>query len=53
MNKLITDSRLRSSEMASAVDEDTKRTVAQGRATVGSLLTNARDDLRKIGRAHV
>ena len=33
--------------MASAVDEDTKRTVAQGRATVGSLLTNARDDLRK------
>jgi len=33
--------------MASAVDEDTKRTVARGRATVGSLLTNARDDLRK------
>jgi sec-independent protein translocase protein TatC len=33
--------------MASAVDEDTKRAVAQGRATVGSLLTSARDDLRK------
>jgi len=34
--------------MASAVDEDTKRAVAQGRATVGSLLTNARDDLQKV-----
>jgi len=33
--------------MASAVDDDTKRAVARGRATVGSLLTNARDDLRK------
>jgi sec-independent protein translocase protein TatC len=33
--------------MASAVDEDTKRAVAQGRATIGSLLANARDDLRK------
>jgi len=34
--------------MASAVDDDTKRAVAQGRATVGSLLTNARDDLQKV-----
>jgi len=33
--------------MASAVDEDTKRAVAQGRATVGSLFANARDDARK------
>ncbi|MEF8884167.1 MAG: twin-arginine translocase subunit TatC [Haloarculaceae archaeon] len=33
--------------MASAVDEDTKRAVAQGRATLGSLFTNARDDARK------
>jgi len=33
--------------MASAVDEDTKRTVAQGRATVGSMLSSAQDDLKK------
>jgi len=34
--------------MASAIDEDTKQTVARGRATLGSLLTNARDDARKV-----
>jgi sec-independent protein translocase protein TatC len=33
--------------MASAVDEDTKRTVAQGRATLGSMLSSAQDDLKK------
>jgi sec-independent protein translocase protein TatC len=33
--------------MAGAVDEDTKRTVAQGRATVGSMLSSAQDDLKK------
>ena len=34
--------------MASAIDDDTKQTVARGRATIGSLLTNARDDARKV-----
>ncbi|WP_123535071.1 twin-arginine translocase subunit TatC [Halosimplex salinum] len=33
--------------MAAAIDEDTKQTVAQGRATLGSLIGSARDDLRK------
>jgi sec-independent protein translocase protein TatC len=33
--------------MASAIDEDTKQTVAEGRATLGALITGARDDLRK------
>ena len=33
--------------MAGAIDEDTKQTVAQGRATLGSLIGSARDDLRK------
>ena len=33
--------------MAGAIDEDTKRTVAQGRATLGSMIGSARDDLRK------
>jgi len=34
--------------MASAIDEDTKRTVARGRATIGSVFANARDDARKV-----
>ena len=33
--------------MATAIDDDTKRTVAEGRATIGSLVRSARDDLRK------
>ncbi|PSQ42474.1 hypothetical protein BRD17_08700 [Halobacteriales archaeon SW_7_68_16] len=33
--------------MASAVDEDTKQAVARGRATLGSMLSSARDDLQK------
>jgi len=33
--------------MSSAIDDDTKQKVARGRATLGSLLANARDDLRK------
>ena len=33
--------------MAAAIDEDTKRTVAQGRATLGSMIGSAREDLQK------
>ncbi|MFB6139052.1 MAG: twin-arginine translocase subunit TatC [Halosimplex sp.] len=33
--------------MAGAIDEDTKRKVAEGRATLGGLIGSARDDLRK------
>ncbi|ELZ29184.1 Sec-independent periplasmic protein translocase [Halosimplex carlsbadense 2-9-1] len=33
--------------MAAAIDEDTKRTVAQGRATLGSMIGSARGDLQK------
>jgi sec-independent protein translocase protein TatC len=47
MDRLITGSRLHSGEMSSAIGEDTKRAVAQGRATIGSMLVSARDDLRK------
>ena len=48
MNKLITPTGLATGKMASALDEDTVRTVQSGRATLGTMLRSAQVHLQKV-----